>query len=216
MLRVILLVLFASAGAAQSPKEAERFARWEKEIAALEKKQSDKPPEKGGIVFAGSSTIRLWDLASAFPKATNSGFGGSEIRDSTHFAGRVILKHEPRAIVLYAGDNDIKSGRTAEHVKDDFEAFVKVVHRRLPESRVYFISIKPSIARWSLFDFQSKANTLVKQFCERDERLAYIDIVPAMLGKDGKPLPELFVKDGLHLSPKGYAIFNEAVGKVVK
>jgi lysophospholipase L1-like esterase len=212
---LVLLVVFASA-AAQSPKEAERFAKWEKEIAALEKKQSDKPPEKGGIVFAGSSTIRLWDLETAFPKAINSGFGGSEVRDVTHFADRIILKHEPRAIVFYGGDNDIKSARFALQVKDDFEGFVKAVHKRLPQTKVYFISIKPSVARWSLFDVQTKANTLVKQYCERDERLGYIDVVPAMLGKDGKPIPELFVKDGLHLSPKGYAILNEAVGKVVK
>jgi len=216
MLRPVVLVLFASVSTAQSPKDTERFARWEKDIVALEKKQAEKPPAKGGIVFAGSSTIRLWDLASAFPKATNSGFGGSEIRDVTHFADRIILKHEPRAIVFYAGDNDIKSGRSPLQVKQDFEAFVQAVHKRLPKTKVYFISVKPSVARWSLFETQTQANRLVKDYCERDDRLGYIDIVPAMLGTDGKPTPELFVKDGLHLSPKGYAIWNEVVGKAVK
>jgi len=216
MLRSVVLVLFASVSTAQSPKDTERFARWEKDIVALEKKQAEKPPANGGIVFAGSSTIRLWDLASAFPKATNSGFGGSEIRDVTHFADRMILKHEPRAIVFYAGDNDIKSGRSPLQVKQDFEAFVQAVHKRLPKTKVYFISVKPSVARWSLFETQTQANRLVKDYCERDDRLGYIDIVPAMLGTDGKPTPELFVKDGLHLSPKGYAIWNEVVGKAVK
>jgi lysophospholipase L1-like esterase len=210
------LLIFAAPAFSQSPREADRFARWEKEIAALEKKQTESPSAKGGIVFAGSSTIRLWDLGSAFPKATNSGFGGSEIRDVTHFADRIILKHEPRAIVFYAGDNDIKSGRSAQQVKEDFEAFTDVVHKRLPKTKVFFISVKPSIARWSLIDVQTKANDLVKQFCARDARLGYIDVVPAMLGKDGKPDPDLFVKDGLHLSPKGYEIFNEAVRKAVK
>src|SRR5262245_23518860 len=216
MRNLVVLVFFASVTLAQLPRESERFARWEKEIAALEKKQSEKPPEKGGIVFAGSSTIRLWDLQSAFPKATNSGFGGSEIRDTTHFADRVVLKHEPRAIVFYAGDNDIKSGRSALQVKEDFEAFVKAVQNRLPKTKVYFISIKPSVARWSLFETQTQANKLVKDYCEREGRLGYIDIVPAMLGTDSKPMPDLFVKDGLHLSPKGYAFWNEVVGKAVK
>src|SRR5262245_49497959 len=210
------LFVLAAPALSQSPKDADRFARWEKEIAALEKKQVESPPEKGGIVFAGSSTIRLWDLTTAFPKATNSGFGGSEIRDVTHFADRIILRHEPRAVVFYAGDNDIKSGRSAEQVHEDFEAFVKTVHKRLPKTKVFFISVKPSIARWSLFDVQTKANDLVKQFCARDERLGYIDVVSAMIGKDGKPEPELFVKDGLHLSPKGYAILSEAVKKAQK
>src|SRR5262249_27505059 len=116
----------------------------------------------------------------------------------------------------YAGDNDIKSGRSAQQVKEDFEAFTDVVHKRLPKSKVFFISIKPSIARWSLFDVHTKANKLVKDCCEKDARPGYIAVVPAMLGTDGKPGPELFVKDGLHLSAKGYAILNEAVGKVVK
>jgi len=210
------LVVMAAPALSQSAKDADRYARWEKEITALEKKQAESPPEKSGIVFAGSSTVRLWDLTTAFPKATNSGFGGSEIRDVTHFADRIILKHEPRVIVFYAGDNDVKSGRTPQQVDEDFEAFVSAVHKQLPKTKVYFISIKPSVARWSLFDVQTKANKLVKDFCERDERLGYIDVVPAMLGKDGNPVPELFVKDGLHLTPKGYEIFNEAVKKGMK
>jgi lysophospholipase L1-like esterase len=210
------LVFVAAPAFSQAPKDADRFAKWEKEIATLEKKQAESPPAKSGIVFAGSSTIRLWDLSAAFPNATNSGFGGSEIRDVTHFAERIILKHDPRAIVIYAGDNDIKSGRTAQQVKEDFEAFTEVVHKQLPKTKVFFISVKPSIARWSLFDVQTKANELVKKFCARDERLGYIDVVPAMLGKDGKPILDLFVKDGLHLSPKGYEILNDAVNKAVR
>jgi GDSL-like Lipase/Acylhydrolase family len=203
---------------AQPAYEPERAKKWEKEIAAIEKRQAESPPEKGGIVFAGSSTVRLWDVAKAFPdwKVTNSGFGGSEIRDVAHFADRIILKPEPRAIVFYAGDNDINSRRTPEQVLADFQAFAEVVHKRLPKTRIYFIPIKPSIARWKLFEEQTKANEIVKAFCAKDERLGYIDIVPAMLGKDGKPVPELFVTDGLHLSPKGYEILNEAVRKDVR
>ena len=214
---VCFLILVPTA-LAQPSYEPARAAKWEEAVATVEKRQAESPPEKGGIVFAGSSTIRLWELSKAFPdwKTTNSGFGGSEIRDVTHFAERLILKHEPRAMVFYAGDNDIKSGRFALQVKDDFEAFTQVVHDRLPKAAEYFVSIKPSIARWNLFEFQSKANALVKEYCERDDRLAFIDIVPAMLGKDGKPVSDLFVKDGLHLSPKGYEILNEAVRKAVK
>ncbi|HKB04692.1 MAG TPA: GDSL-type esterase/lipase family protein [Gemmataceae bacterium] len=220
MRRSFLLVVvgvFVAAALAQPPKEYDRAAKWEKSVAAIEKQQAESPPEKGGIVFAGSSTVRLWDVGKAFPdwKVTNSGFGGSEIRDVTHFADRVILKHEPRAIVFYAGDNDINSGRTPDQVLADFRAFTDAAHKSVPRGKVYFISIKPSLARWKQFEAQTKANSLVKDFCARDDRLGYIDMVSAMLGKDGKPVPELFVKDGLHLSPKGYEIFNDAVHKAV-
>ena len=44
------------------------------------------------------------------------------------------------------------------------------------------------------------------------DELLYIDIVPAMLGSDGQPVKDLFVKDMLHMSPAGYKIWTEVVG----
>ena len=210
---LLSLGLVFSVAIAQPAKEAERIAKWEKEVAVIEKKQAARPPDMGGIVFAGSSTVRLWDVAKEFPewKATNSGFGGSEVRDVTHFADRLILKHEPRAIVFYAGDNDINSGRTPDQVLADFHVFVEAVHKQLPKTHVYFIAVKPSPARWAKYDTQTRANALVKELCGKDDRLTFIDIVPAMLGKDGQPREELYVKDRLHLTPAGYDVLNAAV-----
>jgi hypothetical protein len=217
-LTTLLGVTFAVTALAQPAKDADRAAKWEKEVAAIEKRQADHPPEKGGIVFAGSSTVRLWDLAKSFPdwKATNSGFGGSEIRDVTHFADRLVFKHEPRAIVFYAGDNDINSGRTPEQVLTDFRAFAEAARQKVPKAHIYFIAIKPSPARWTKFEAQAKANRLVKEFCAKDDRLAYIDVVAPLLGKDGQPREELYVKDRLHLSAAGYEVLSEAVRKAVK
>jgi lysophospholipase L1-like esterase len=134
----------------------------------------------------------------------------------TRFADRLILKHEPREIVFYAGDNDINSGRTPEQVASDFRAFAQTVHKHLPKTRIYFVSIKPSPARWAKYEAQTKANTLVKDICAKDDRLVYLDVVAAMLGTDGRPREELYVKDRLHLTPAGYQILNETVSKAVK
>ena len=215
--RLLLLTILATP-IALAQEKTPRAERWQKEIAGLEKRQLAAKHEKGGIVFVGSSTIRLWDTAKAFPewKPINSGFGGSEIRDSTMFAERIVLVHEPRAIVMYAGDNDIAGGRKPEQVAEDFRAFVEAAHKKLPKTRIHFIAIKPSISRWKQFETQKKANDLVQEICKKDERLNYIDIVAPMLGDDGKPKAELFVLDGLHMSAKGYEIFKEAVRKAVK
>ena len=75
------------------------FARWEKEIAAYERMDRTNPPPKGGVLFIGSSTIRLWKtLAQDFPdqRVINRGFGGSQIVDATHFAERIIFPYEPK------------------------------------------------------------------------------------------------------------------------
>ncbi|HJZ59249.1 MAG TPA: GDSL-type esterase/lipase family protein [Gemmataceae bacterium] len=213
----VLLLVAIHVPVAAPPQESDRFARWERDVAAIEKRLAARPPKPGAVFFAGSSTIVRWDLKASFPDldAVNVGFGGSEIRDSTHFAGRIITPHHPAALVFYAGDNDLNAGRTPAQLADDFKEFCAAVHKDAPKCRVLFASVKPSLARWKQFDTQTKANTLIREFCRTDERLVYIDVVPLMLGSDGKPIPELYVKDGLHLSPAGYEKWVPEVKKAL-
>ena len=210
MLPILLAIMAVSQPATP---DAARAAKWEKEIVAIEKRLAEKPPAKGGVFFAGSSTMRLWDVKKAFPElnASNVGFGGSDIRDSTMFAARILLPFEPKTIVFYAGDNDIANKRTPEQVRDDFAAFTATIHAKLPKAQILFLAIKPSVSRWKLYDVQKQANAFVKQNCAKDPLLKYIDTIPATLGSDGTPDPELLQKDGLHLSDKGYTKWNEFV-----
>jgi lysophospholipase L1-like esterase len=216
---ITLLLLFAPPVAvAPPPHEVDPFAKWEKSIATIEKRLAANPPKPGGVFFVGSSSIVQWDVKKSFPDAAyiNVGFGGSVIEDSTHFAPRIITPYKPGAIVFYAGDNDIGRGGKPEQVLTDFKAFVAVVRKDNPNCRVLFIAIKPSLARWKLFETQKKANALVKTFCESEKGLPFVDVVPLMLRADGTPNPDLFVKDGLHMTPKGYEIWNAEVKKALK
>ena len=151
---VAFLASFAVFSLLAETEEKDNFSRWEKDIAAFEKRDRDKAPPKNPIVFVGSSSIRLWDLSKSFPHLTaiNRGFGGSHMADAAHFAPRIVLIYDPRLIVLYAGDNDIAAGKTPERVRDDFQAFVKTVHAKLPKVRIVFICIKPSLRRWASID----------------------------------------------------------------
>ena len=192
------------------------FTKWEKEIAALEKKNASVKP--GGIVFVGSSTIRLWDLKKSFPdwNAVNCGFGGSEIRHSTYFAKRIVAPLKPEKIVFYGGDNDLAAKRTPQQVRDDFAAFVKEIHEQLPKVKIYWMPIKPSVKRWAIYDQQKEANKLVKEIIEKDPLLVYVDLVALHLDSNGKPDPKYFVADGLHLSEAGYAKWNDVLKKELK
>jgi lysophospholipase L1-like esterase len=191
---------------------------FEPEIAAIEARDRADQPPPGGIVFVGSSSLRLWpSLTSDFPNAPvlNNGFGGSTLPDVIHYAPRIVLPYTPRLIVLYAGDNDLAAGRTPDQVLSDYTAFVRLVRQTLPATRIVFISIKPSPSRWSLAAPTRAANALIAQAIARDTLATYVDVFTPMLGASGRPRPELFQADSLHMTPAGYALWRARLAPLI-
>jgi lysophospholipase L1-like esterase len=205
--------VLATGGPAFGQNAAETPDRWEATIKAFETQDAAEPPPKGANLFVGSSSIRLWKLADSFPDRTciNRGFGGSQLHDVARYADRLVLPHRPKVIVLYAGDNDLAAKRTPEQVRDDYVAFVAKIRPALPEAKLVWVAIKPSLKRWALKDAGLKANELVREAQKSDRHSVYVDVWQPMLGADGLPRSELFVKDGLHLSPAGYEIWAALV-----
>ena len=193
--------------------------RWEADIAAFEAQDRQSPPAAGGIVFTGSSSIRLWTtLARDFPgrPVINRGFGGSLVPDVLAFVDRIVTKHRPRQVVIYCGGNDIAEGRSAAEVVADTKALVRAIHAQLPGARIAYISIAPNPARWSQIDTVRAVNRAIADWIASDARLTFIDVHRHMLGSDGRPKPDIFVDDGLHMNEKGYAIWREVVGQFLK
>ncbi len=198
-------------------KKADPFAKWEKAISQFEAADKKSFPKTEHVLFIGSSSIRGWNLEDSFPgkKFINRGFGGSEISDSIHFASRIIIPYKPKLIFLYAGDNDIAKGKSAERVVSDYRKFVETIHSKLPKTRIAFIAIKPSIKRWSMVAEMRSANRKILEHSKTNELLDFVDIDSPTIGPDQKPMPEIFKKDGLHLNAKGYKIWTKAVSRVL-
>jgi lysophospholipase L1-like esterase len=217
--RPVATTAVAPASVAPAPAPAAPLTRFEAEVRAFEAADRAAPPAPGGVVFVGSSTFRLWPaLAADFPgvPVVNRGFGGSTLPEVLHYAPRLVLPHRPRLVVLYAGDNDLADGRTPAQVAADYEAFVALLRRALPAVRVAFVSIKPSPSRWALADRARAANAAVRAATARDTAQRYVDVFTPMLGADGRPRPELFGPDGLHMTPAGYALWRERLAAVVR
>jgi lysophospholipase L1-like esterase len=194
-------------------------AQWEAEIKSFENADKTNPPPHGAILFIGSSSIRLWKtLARDFPEhqVINRGFGGSQIIDSVTFAERILLPYQPRMVVLYAGGNDINSGKSPEQVLADYQSFVKKIHAALPETRIAYISIAPNPARWAQVERVKAANKLIGEYARQHAKLAFINVFPHMLGEDGQPRPELFVEDRLHMNATGYALWTKILRPYLK
>ncbi|MBT2746730.1 MULTISPECIES: SGNH/GDSL hydrolase family protein [unclassified Lysobacter] len=209
----------ASAAVAADPSPpgtAPRDSReWEPTVQAWEAQDARVRRMPGAVVFVGSSSIRLWaTLSEDFPGVitSNRGYGSSRVYDSVYFADRIVNAYQPRAVVFYAGDNDLNEGRTPRQVRDDFVAFVRRVQAGTPKARIAFVSIKPSPSRSALLPQVRQANSLIHDYIRGARGVDYLDVFTPMLDPAGEPRPELFVADRLHMNAEGYAIWTRVVG----
>ena len=198
-------------------------ALWEREIRRMEREDQQRMPPEGVIVFTGSSSIRFWKTLeedmSPLP-VVNRGFGGSQIFEATHFVDRIVLPYRPRAVVLYAGENDISGvgfsrKRSAEELRDDFQHFCVAVHTNLPDAPIYYVSIKPPKLRLKLWPEMQKANRLIELFTRSDLRLHYVDVATQMLDAEGQPRRDLFKWDGIHMNREGYVIWTRILRPIL-
>lgn len=187
-------------------------AQWAKDMAEFAAQDAAHPPPRDAVLFIGSSSIRKWTtLAQDFPGTAviNRGFGGSEVRDSTYYADRIVVPYKPRMVVFYAGDNDLNSGRSVQQVVQDTFAFITRIRQDLPDVPVVYISIKPSPSRAALLPQTRQANAQIAQRAAQLKNVYFVDVFTPMLGPDGQPRAELFEPDMLHMKPEGYALWTE-------
>lgn len=144
----------------------------------------------------------------------NRGFGGARIADVDYYFDQVVTPYRPRAIVFYAGENDLWAGVPAHQVLADFQRFLALKSARLGDVPVYFVSLKPSRQRVSQLPLQAEVNARVRAMTAERSDLFYVDVVPAML-EQGAP-KDIFVADGLHMTPAGYLLWTGVVRPVLE
>ncbi|MFY8216823.1 MAG: GDSL-type esterase/lipase family protein [Chthoniobacterales bacterium] len=186
--------------------------RFEDEVAAFELADRLSAPPLAPVLLYGSSTIRLWDSAEAdFPSwpLVRRGIGGATLKECVGWSDRLLIRYAPSRVILYAGDNDLADGASPEEVMHQFQLLVHKIRHALGEVPLLFISIKPSPARWAIRAKILHTNHLIQSLIKHHRHLQYVDIVPEMLNSHGLPRQELYLEDGLHLSPEGYRVWAE-------
>ncbi len=191
------------------PKNGPEVFKWAKDIQQLNRLDSTTTDPKNGILFSGSSYIRLWkniarDLAP-FP-IIHRGYGGAKLNDFAYYIGDILKAHKPRAAVFYVG-NDIVGvpvDKTPLQVLNLVKNVTDQVRATHPDMPIFWIQISPNPKRWAVWDKTSAANTLIKQYCGQSPNLHYIETAFTFLGDDGKPIPSLYIEDTLHPNEAGY------------
>jgi lysophospholipase L1-like esterase len=194
---------------------------WKFQIAAFAKADGLHPPAAGAIVFTGSSSIRYWrtlerDMSPL--RVINRGFGGAHIAHVNAYLDETVIRYRPRAVVLYAGENDLgwPNKKTPQAVLEDFKHFVEAVHAPLPGTRIYFVSIKLSPFRRGSWERIQETNRRIKEFASTAHGVAFIDITAPMADANGGPRAELMTWYRLHMTAKGYELWTSIIKPVLE
>ena len=188
---------------------------WEGSIRRFETADRKQPPTPGGIVFVGGSSFTFWSTLAtdmAPLPVINRGFGGATLGDVVKYARRIVIPYRPRAIVVFAGANDIANvrPRTPAQVEASFLELAALVRQALPQALLFYVAMTPTPKGWSYWARMDEANGLIRGAASRDTRLRFIDLNDMLLGPDGQPMSELYRRNG-HPNARCYQLWTSRI-----
>lgn len=218
LLYITLFTLFMLPASVQAADYPDPTA-WEYIIGGFALEDEIIGDRHGLIVATGSSSMRFWDHRIHKDLAPlpiiSRGFGGSNMNDVVHYLDELVLKHKPRAVLLYEGDNDVAQGVPVPLIIDTFNTAFSRIHDADPDIRIYVLSVKPSISRTAMWTTMQEVNRALQKLAASNDKIIYIDVATPMLNSDGSIKPDLFVSDQLHMNQKGYNLWRDIVRPVL-
>ncbi|TDD95522.1 GDSL-type esterase/lipase family protein [Flavobacterium cellulosilyticum] len=212
---LFLLLLFSFVGCKVKDKPY-----WE-DIQKFKTIDQQNSPIQQRILFIGSSSFTYWkDVQEYFPNhsITNRAFGGSTLLNLIEYKNDILNPYHPKQIVIYCGENDIANDDkvTGETVYNRFLVLFEIIKHKYPDVFVAYVSMKPSPSRWHLKDKMMDGNRRIETFLKSEKNTVFINIWDKMLDEKGKPMGIIFLKDSLHMNPKGYEIWKKEIAPNLK
>lgn len=150
--------------------------------------------------------------------------GGAVFADINDLLNKVATPYNPRALVVWAGVNDLYADRSADYVFQQFKIFVESVASTMPSTKIFYIGI----TRNPEFVFNASRNT---------QRLQANSLISNYVASSGNPnliyidLPEFFETltytttqvtsnpaelwyyqvDTAHLNKAGYSVWKNQI-----
>ena len=211
----VVLLWFAALALPVNAQPGTDPSIWDGAMERFAEQDRVNPPQMGGIVLTGSSSIARWNDQAAKALAPLSviarGFGGSVMSDLLHHLDTVALKYKPRAILIYEGDNDTAYGIPEKEIVGNLRKIVGKVHAELPETRIYVMAVKPSTLRVGVWENAKRVNAGYMEVAKKDPLVYFVDSATPFLKTDGHVMTDIFVEDGLHLNPMGNLIWGSII-----
>ena len=198
-------------------KELPSVKSFEPEIAKFDSLNKTETYPANAILFAGSSSIRLWGTIKEdmFPyPIIQRGFGGAKIEDLAYYLHRIVYPLNFRAIVFFAGTNNI-TGSSNDMAADSIIHWINLINhqvrKKYPVVPIFWIAITPVNSRIKVMDKVFAMNKRIKALCDGNKNMYFIDTEKSFLGADGKPIADLFIQDQLHLNRQGYILWTSLI-----
>jgi len=215
-LSAILIICFLACSPLKEYRELEEVKAWGPEIEKFTDLSRTEQYADDAVIFAGSSSIKLWKTLADDMKPYNvihRGYGGSRLSDFAVYAEKIFDPLPGRALVLFIANDITGRGKdkSPEEVKKLFLNVVKSFHKSHPGAPVFWIAITPTSSRWKVWPEIKKTNELILELSKKKKNIHFITTDHAFLNEKGMPRDELFLDDKLHLNREGYKIWTEII-----
>lgn len=200
-------------------------AWWQQRHAQIVEKARSAPCD---LVFLGDSITQGWEDAGkqvwaeryGARHALNAGISGDRTQHVLWRLQNGLLgalsddgrsRAAPKLVVLMIGTNNSNGNdHTPQEIADGITAIVKLLRERLPQTRVLLLSIFPRNEKPDAQRAKNAEASRLAAACADGKMVRALDIGEKLLAPDGT-LPREIMPDLLHLSPRGYGIWAEAI-----
>ncbi len=175
---------------------------------------------KDKVIFYGASNFTRWttlekDMAPELD-ALNHGIGGATDADLLKHLDRLVLRYEPKAVVIQCSNNDVHKYTDAQ-CKQTKEELYSRIREALPNTVIIFVSHMPLPSRtqyWQTTTRLQDLNVWVKEFCDAREKCEYLDVYDDILEIANVYLSgntSAYFDDTSHFNAAGQKKFCEAL-----
>ncbi len=199
--------------------DLQRFAD---QVATLETSLRQTPPEPGGILFYGSSTMVHWRADDLLQRqmaplpVLSTGFGGSTADEALYYYGRLVLPVRPSILVYYEGDNDLGLGYTAAEVLELTHRLFEWARQDLPGIRFLIIPVKDYPAQDAPKEQLAALNRDFAEYATAHEDTWVADIGPVLQDEQATTRLDIFEDDNTHYNLKGYQLLAGQVKPILE
>lgn len=216
LILIILSAFLASCASLAKYSELPEVKAWESEIEKFEQLDVAKSYPSDAVMFAGSSSIRLWSTLGKDMLPYNviqRGYGGAKLSDFAVYADRILYPHQCQAIVLFIA-NDItgnEDDKSPLEVSQLFKKTLYIIRRQFKDTPVFWVSVTPTPLRWHVWPEIKEAGEMIMEICEGHRNTYFIDTERYFTNSSGLPRAELFLEDRLHLNEEGYKVWSGVI-----